>query len=242
MKNGNINNMEQIQISCKSIGELMLSDFCPRCFWLSMHCDKLPYQIFPGIFSSIDLYSKKITNIYYEQHKLPPKWFKSFGNLYKPIKVPHHTKFYVIDNRTNIKLTGIPDEIFLMPDGSYFIIDYKTAKYTDTQEELLPLYEIQLNGYGYIAERVGFKPVKGLGLIYYEPQTDISLENIDSYTRLNGFSMDFSAYLHKIELNTNKIESLLKKVREIYDLPKAPKGNSDCDDCQSLEQLLLLCK
>ena len=44
----------QIQISAKNLGALALPAFCPRCFWIRMKCGgKLPYQIFPGIFSSI---------------------------------------------------------------------------------------------------------------------------------------------------------------------------------------------
>ena len=45
----------QLRISAKSLGELALPDFCPRCFWLKTKArGKLPFQIFPGIFSSID--------------------------------------------------------------------------------------------------------------------------------------------------------------------------------------------
>jgi hypothetical protein len=33
-----------------------MKGFCPRCFWISRRA-RLPWQIFPGIFSSIDSYS-----------------------------------------------------------------------------------------------------------------------------------------------------------------------------------------
>jgi len=46
--------MTKLRISAKNLGELALSDFCPRCFWLKLHAKRLPFQIFPGIFSSID--------------------------------------------------------------------------------------------------------------------------------------------------------------------------------------------
>jgi len=38
----------QFRISAKNLGELALSDFCPRCFWLKLHIRQLPFQIFPG--------------------------------------------------------------------------------------------------------------------------------------------------------------------------------------------------
>ena len=46
--------MSELCISAKTLGEPVLPDFCPRCFWLKLHARQLPFQIFPGIFSSID--------------------------------------------------------------------------------------------------------------------------------------------------------------------------------------------
>jgi hypothetical protein len=51
----------QIRISAKNLGELAMPSFCPRCFWLKLRLNnRLPFQIFPGIFSSIDSYTKTI--------------------------------------------------------------------------------------------------------------------------------------------------------------------------------------
>ncbi len=230
---------ESIRISAKSLGELALPNFCPRCFWIKLRCShKLPFQIFPGIFSSIDSYTKKITNMHFQQHEKVPAWFGGFGSLGKPMKVPHYTKFSVIEPKANILLTGVPDEILCKGDGSYFIVDYKTSKFTSTQDKLLPMYEVQLNTYAYIGERVGFNPVSGLGLIYYEPQTGISVEQVDSFILDDGFSMNFSGKLLPIELKADNIPVLLKRVREIYDLPEAPNRVEGCKDCGLLDTLL----
>jgi len=51
--------MTQLRISAKNLGELARPEFCPRCFWLRAHAKRLPFQIFPGIFSSIDAYTKR---------------------------------------------------------------------------------------------------------------------------------------------------------------------------------------
>ena len=69
-------------------------------------------------------------------------------------------------------MANIPWDIFIMADGRYFIIDYKTAKYTDNQDKLLGMYRVQLNGYAYIFEKLGMGKIGGLGLVYYEPQGD----------------------------------------------------------------------
>lgn len=50
-------------------------------------------------------------------------------------------------------------------------MDYKTAKYTGNQDQLMPIYQIRFNGYAYIAEAIGLKPVKNPYLVYFEPLT-----------------------------------------------------------------------
>lgn len=183
--------MEQIRISAKNLGAFALPDFCPRCGWIKLHCPNLPFQIFPGIFNSIDSYSKKITNLHFAKHNKTPVWLSDFGEIGNPIKAPQHSKFNILDEETAILLTGSPDEMLRKSDGSHFIIDYKTAKFTGTQDELFPMYEAQLNAYAYIGDRCGFKPVVGLGLVYYEPLTDITTDEINSFLLDKGFSMHF---------------------------------------------------
>jgi hypothetical protein len=231
-------NDNTLQISAKNLGELAMPDFCPRCFWIKLNC-KLPYQIFPGIFSSIDSYTKKITWAYYEKYGKLPDWFKKFGDFEKPIKSPGRKVFFIEDKITNIKLTGDPDEIIQKKDGSFFIIDYKTARFTEKQDELLPIYNIQLNVYALIAEHCGMKPVTGIGLAYYEPMTDISTDDLTERLLEDGFKMPFNAKLLPIELNQEKIIlPLLKEVRKLADMNKPPKGNDDCKDCQKLADII----
>ncbi len=54
--------MTKLRISAKTLGELALPGFCLRCFWLKLHARQLPFQIFPGIFSSIDAYTKRVVH------------------------------------------------------------------------------------------------------------------------------------------------------------------------------------
>lgn len=230
-------NSETIQISAKTLGELAMPDFCPRCFWIKLNC-KLPYQIFPGIFSSIDSYSKKITWGYFEKFGKLPDWFNSLGDLERPIKAPGRSIFFYMDKATNIKLTGTPDEILQKKDGSYCIIDYKTARFTGKQDELLPMYEVQLNSYALIANNCNLKPVNGLGLLYYEPQTDITPDDLKSALLNEGFNMPFKAYLLEIELNPEKIIlPLLVKARKIADMKTSPDGSTGCEDCWKLSAI-----
>ena len=233
----------QIRISAKTLGSLALEDFCPRCFWLKMKLNqKLPWFIFPGIFSSIDSYSKNITLSYFDKYGNLPPWFSPYGDFVRPVQVPHHTRYFIIHERTNIRLTGVPDDIFLKSDGGYSIIDYKTARYSKYVEDtLLPMYRVQLNAYAYIGFRNNFDPISSLLLCYYEPQThllDEDLEELDSVLKINGFLMPFMAHIEEIELDPeNIIEPLLGKVREIGDRKESPEGRENCEDCGRLERL-----
>ena len=227
---------EQIRISAKNLGQLALPDYCPRCFYIKLKLNnKLPWQIFPGIFSTIDSYSKKITWRYFEKVKKLPAWFKPYGEFTGLVPVPGWSKFSIVDSETGIMLTGVPDDIFIMADGRYFIIDYKTAKYTGNQDKLLGMYQVQLNGYSMIFEKLGMGKVGGLGLCYYEPQGDAPTVAFGTVVREDGFVMPFKAHLKEIELGAGGIVSpLLKVVREMADRDVVPVGREGCADCRQL--------
>jgi len=236
-----MNKKNTIRISAKTLGHLVaMPNYCPRCAWLHLKC-KMPYQIFPGIFSSIDSYTKKITWSHHERGGVLPSWFDSFGEFARPVKAPGRSQFNFTDEETNIQLTGIVDDIFQKKDGSYFIVDYKTARFTANQDVLMPVYKVQLNGYALIAENCGLKPVTGIGLAYYEPQTNVTSETLDSVLLEKGFHMPFRAHLLELELKPKEtIMPLLKKVRELADMEQHPESADDCNDCELLNELIKL--
>ncbi len=233
--------MANIRISAKDLGILALPDFCPRCFWLKMRCqNKLPFQIFPGIFSSIDSYTKKVTNVHFARYRRLPSWLRELAEPGRPVKVPHYSKFNVTDSRNEVTLTGMPDEIIEREDGSYLIIDYKTSRFSKAQDSLLPLYQVQLNAYAYIGKHQGFDPVSGLALVYMEPQTELTQDELDSVVREDGFLMGFAGHILEVRVEYERvIPPLLEKVRETHDLENPPPGNDSCRDCKLLEQLIL---
>ena len=65
---------EPITISAKNLGGVAMPGFCPRCFWIQMHAEGIPYQIFPGIFSSIDSYGKRLVHGWFDRHQSAPPW------------------------------------------------------------------------------------------------------------------------------------------------------------------------
>jgi hypothetical protein len=216
-----------------------MPNFCPRCFWLKLHLNnKLPFQIFPGIFSSIDSYTKNIIHTFFDMNGKFPVWLDSLGELVAYQRPPHYSKFNILDKESNILLTGTPDGVFIKPDNSYIIADYKTARYTGKQDALMPMYEVQLNGYAAIGEQCGLSPVSGLALIYMEPVTNSGAVVDSANYRDDGFAMGFAAYIHKVEVNPNSILPILGRVREIYELNRAPMGCDGCSDCQIMDRLV----
>ncbi|MFH2076128.1 MAG: hypothetical protein ABIJ57_12415, partial [Pseudomonadota bacterium] len=81
-----VNNKEEF-------GAAALGDFCQRCFWIKLKAsNKLPWQIFPGIFSSIDAYTKRVVHAIIDSDKRP-EWLQSMGDFVAYRKAPHWSKF-----------------------------------------------------------------------------------------------------------------------------------------------------
>jgi hypothetical protein len=234
-------NPEVLRISAKYLGAFALPDACPRCLWLRLMCqNRLPFQTFAGISMILDSYTKRIVTEHYEQYHRLPHWFKAFGDLESPVPVPHHSKFFILDKETNIQLTGVPDGIFKCKDNTYCIIDYKTARWTDNQAKILPMYQVQLNGYAYIAEQVGFHPVSKVGLLYLEAQTIAEqADNFESLVMKDCFHVQFCARYLEVELNPHRIiPPLLQQAREFVNMNDPPPSREGCKDCQRVEELI----
>ncbi|MGO8818727.1 MAG: PD-(D/E)XK nuclease family protein [Terriglobia bacterium] len=231
---------EPITISAKNLGGVAMPGFCPRCFWIQMHADGIPYQIFPGIFSSIDSYGKRLVHGWFDRHHSAPPWLAGLGNIVGYINPPHYTKFSIHDRESNVILRGTPDGILVRQDGSHLIVDYKTARFTEHQDELFPMYEVQLNAYAVIGEQRGVAPVSGLALIYTEPATDDERARKDSNQTESGFIMEFSSHLRFVDLATDKVPLLLARVRDIYGKEHPPDSTDGCKNCALLQALVKL--
>lgn len=231
-----------LRISAKDLGGLALSDFCPRCFWLKRHARRLPFQIFPGVFSSIDAYTKRVVHAWIDQNGGAPVWLNGLGEVTGYIDPPHHSHFRMEIPDQQILLTGAPDGILNLVDGSIALVDYKTAKYTGRQDQLMPMYQVQLNAYAVIAEHVKMGTISKLALVYAEPVTDTkTAARADIHTD-DGFEMPFAVTVHPVDMKPARLPFLYRKAREIYDLPEAPDGRTDCDDCKKLDNLMRLAR
>ena len=100
--------MNPLQISARSLSELASPWFCQKCFWLKLRLKgKLPFQFFPGVFSSFDSFQKNLTWLHWERFRKPPSWLEPFGEISDLIQPPHWSKFRALDEKTGIELPGV---------------------------------------------------------------------------------------------------------------------------------------
>lgn len=231
-----------MQISATMLGRLALPDTCERCFWLSYRMsDKLPFQRpMPGIFASIDSYTKRAIEAQFQPPNALPHYLRRLGNLIRSIPPPHFKKFTYSDPQRGVILRGVPDAMFLRDDGTLVIGDYKTARYTESQKSLLPAYKVQLNTYAIIAQGLYNRQVSALALLYFEPETDDQhLANPNNH-HPNGFRMGFQCHVVQVELNPHLVYSLIERARDIVFQPTPPPAHDSCEDCKRFEEVLRL--
>lgn len=228
--------MTETRISGKVLAQLNMPDFCPRCFWIKQKVKKLPYQIFPGIFSSIDAYSKRVMHAWFNMFESEPSWLPELHGVIGYLPVPHWSKFKRLDPKTRITVSGAMDDLFVHKDGTHIIPDYKTAKFTANADKLFPLYVGQLNAYRWIHEGFGHI-VSSLPLIYCEPVTDESACSPWIFND-DGFSMGFSVKVLQVPLTDSLVHDLLEKAADILAQVEMPASVEDCKDCASLYALV----
>lgn len=213
-------------ISGKDLGQLALDEFCPRCFWIERYFGKSP-SIFPGIFSTLDSLTKKSTKRSFFQRGCCPEWLP-LTDIKRQVPVPR-LNVPVLEHG-GWTLTGAPDDIFELEDGSYHVVDYKTAKFTEKQDTLLPMYNVQLNAYAYALPYHDIKPISKLSLIYCEPS-----ENLDTD---QDFKLSFLPKVSEIKLEPDIIPGLLKKAREILSSKIPPSARFGCKGiCSWVERI-----
>ena len=204
-----------------------------------MHVRPLPWQSFPGIFSSIDRYTKLVVvNHLQREGRLPP-WMSDVGAAAEHIDPPHWSKFSATDEATGVILRGEADAVFLLADGSCAIVDYKTSRYNPGNRGQLRVYRAQLNAYAWISQRLDFPPVSRLALAYMEPATDPETVETDGLVNAESFVLGFRPRVVEVELNPHRlIPPLLRKAARIQSLPEPPESREGCRDCAALEGLL----
>lgn len=212
----------EIRISAKNLGELNMPDFDPQGFWLKNKVqNRIPFSIFPGIFSTLDKYQKDMTSFLNVYQGKWPTWV--CGDIAEQVECPHWSKFCYVDEETGITVSGAMDECFRMTDDTLLISDNKLAKFTENQDKLLPMYATQLNAYAVIAEKTGLGKASALQLVYHEPITALSKEDFERAFVGDSYLLKFTPKVVEIPLDPELIPRLLRKAKEILSSQRMPE-------------------
>ena len=209
-----------------------------------MHVKTLPWQSFPGIFSSIDRYTKQVIVNHLDREGRVPEWLSGIGEATGHLDPPHWSQFQAKDESTAATLRGEADAIFLLPDGTCAIVDYKTSRYNPDNRSQHRIYRAQLNAYAWIGQRLDFPPVSRLALAYMEPATDDEATAAPGAIDTDGFALSFRPRLVEVDLDPERlIPPLLRKAAGIHASTEAPASRNNCRDCAALDGLLrALCR
>jgi len=216
--------MDLLQISASRLGEILVDGVCERCYWLKLRVNhRLPFDVFPRIFNSIDSYTKSIVHSWFDVHGIPPQWLSQLGAIASYQKPKSWREFQTTDHEYAITLRGEADAIFKHHDGSYLIADYKTARFRDAEnKKLMPRYNVQLNAYARIAVDCGLAPISHLALVYLEPVTDDDVENYCDNCREDGFVMGFQARVVDVQLDDGLLRQAMARTRALFEKADAP--------------------
>jgi hypothetical protein len=229
---------EVLRIGAKDLGALALPDFCPRCFYITTHMGcRTPFSRFPGVFTHLDLFEKRLIHGWLDEKKGAPPWLKPLGEITGYIQPPKSSKFFMPLGE-HVVIAGEADCILKRSGGDLVILDNKTAVYRGLADSLYPQYKAQLNAYAIIAEYLGLGKVGALALMYAEPCSDemsaLSLENRSE----DGFRINFICKVLPVAMDPDLVMDLADKAWEIYSEISAPDGAEGCINCAAMDKLI----
>lgn len=213
-----------IKVSPSSVGMLLE---CPRCLWLYFREQvKRPTGPFPSLPGGMDELFKDYFDKYRLKNKLPPEIDgKVNGKLFSDMKILKPWREFNF-GRGGIKaefpeyeilLQGAIDELLINEAGELVPFDFKTRGYPTKSDTHLH-YENQLNLYGLLFEKNGYKTADYGYLLFFWPK---------EYS--NG-KAKFESEIIKIGIDTKKALSVLKRVYDIVN-KDLPHSHKDCEFC-----------
>lgn len=234
-----------LKVSATELAWWFPSSACPRCAQLYMQQRSLPFRVGPaGVLSRLDKGQKIGTKGFISTYGRFPNWLGTHieGEIVNSEELG--IKFYYVHKANGVLLTGFPDIIIRQPDGSYAIVDFKTATFTEGQESVLQSYLIQLNAYALILESWQLH-VSSLGLVFFEASTvecsnffDLQIFEEPEPVGDDFFRVRFNPKYVPVEVNLTAVTELLPRVRELYTMPPLLRGRDDCKNCTLFNSLI----
>ncbi len=198
---------------------------CKFCFWLKVKFGTpQPSMPMPGIFSAIagrqkEFYANKRTKDFCKDL---PDGVVLYGER------PVHSKTLKFDGLKNeCHIRGRFDVVIKFDDGSYGVIDCKTASPSDEKAEM---YGRQLQAYAFALENpengaLNLSPISKLGLIFFEPS--FFEQHDHEYQSFRG-----KAVWIEVKRNDEGFVQFLQEVVSVLDKESPPDSSPDCNWCQ----------
>lgn len=230
----------QIKLSAKKLGEVAMPTFCPRCFWLKYRLgNKLPFSTFPSIFGTIDRHTKGVVHGYFDEHGEAPQWLAAIVPDAVGYIDPPRSFDFKMNLAPDFLLSGEPDGILTLKDGSLCVVDYKTAFHKGDKDPLLPIYQVQLNCYALLAAAHSLGESSRLTLLYSEPLVGNAFATDAKAETPIDFALGFHVKHHDIPLDVALVERCVKLARSTVRSERPPAGRIGCEDCTRITDLVL---
>jgi hypothetical protein len=200
-----------------------LYEECPRCFWMKVAGGlPRPRAPFPKIFALLDSQMKayflnKRTEDMSRDVKpgtvlFGDRWVRS-----GPLFIPGHA--------TPVLLQGRFDTAFAFDDGTFGLVDFKTA---DPKSDHIALYARQLHAYALAAENsapgsLGLNPVTQMGLLCVEPTGVVQVNG--------GIAYNGTPKWMEVEREDQMFYSFLSDVLDCLARTSPPDPDPNCAFC-----------
>lgn len=220
--------MEPFAVSRSKL-ELFLE--CARCFYLDRrHGVGRP----DGMSFTLNLAVDTLLKKEFDAHRVkgePHPLMSTYGVEAVPFRHPQFSEWRdspkgmrAVDKASNIELFGIVDDVWVEPDGSLIVVDYKATSVgggVHVGDLPRPSYERQLEVYQWLLRKNGFK-VSSTGYLVYV--------NADRERAAFDKRLEFSAHLVQHEGDGAWIDDALAEVRRCLD-GELPTWNDACKWC-----------
>jgi len=230
---------EELRISARNLGTFNLPSFCPACLKYLLHLRfRPPYNISAGLFGDAESCQKAILGYYLDKDGCLPKEFEPFCDCVARTECSkHHSKFRAT-HKSGVLLTGQPDEVLTLEDGSQCIIDHKSTRKDPNEDPFHPQYVVQVVGYAYIAEKLGLGKVTKGGDIYWSAQVEAVEANPSGHYKRSSLWIPFKPTPVPIDIDYTILDPLIKEMKKVWNAKQVPDGRKGCDDCKRRDLLL----
>ena len=228
---------EELKTSVKSLGELAMDTCCLRCYWLKQRVgyNKSIWGHHSPIYNALDRFEKRHVDWIIAETGKGPGWLLHGDEVVESTKI-ERLKFHVPGPPVLVR--GEPDALLKCSDGKYLLVDHKTSKFKGTDDPFFPQYEVQLNSYRTILERVHAITIKKMLLSYASIQADADAAADVVALDDQGFRTRFVVNNLPVEADDSLLLNMAHQAIDLYRQEEPPDSLDGCTHCKTFRQML----